>query len=88
VQDWEKKCIKDTKKFKMKEDCIVLTNLCPYQIYNQKKGEVVKDLEKQKNSTKCLIWESNKIVSSLVSKLNNRFIKVLVLECFHKEQAS
>jgi len=47
--------MKDTKKFKMKEDCIVLTNLCLYQIYSQRRGEVVKDLEKQKNSTKCQI---------------------------------
>jgi len=80
--------MKDTKKFKMKEDYIELISHYLYLIYSQRKEEVVKDLERQKNSTKCQMWGSNKIGSSLVSKQNNKFNKVSVLECFHKELAN
>jgi len=38
--------LKDFKKFRMKEACIELINLCPFQTSNQKRKEVEKGLEK------------------------------------------
>lgn len=49
----KKKCLKDSKKFKNKEVLWGQKNLYRFLIYNLKRKEEVKDIEKWNNSMKC-----------------------------------
>ena len=52
--------MKGSKRYRRKEDYIVLTFLCQCLINNQKREEVASDIERISSYKKCLNFVSNK----------------------------